>query len=195
MTTYYCTKADIKSYLEMPSDSTKKDGLMDLLIPAAHAFIDEYCNRSFLLQDVIQYFNGPLGTLLLKVTPVVIDGQHTFKIWEDINRVFGDDTLVDSDDYYVDQDTGIVYFYYQVDYPRGYGPGSIKVSYSGGTVAVPPIVNIICIEMVARKLKEGPSGGLDVSSKTLPSGGTVMFQVADLLPQTKVALDALRYSP
>ena len=57
---------------------------------------------------------------------------------------------------------------------------------------MPTPITQACIELIARKFKEGPSGGLGVPSRALPGGGNVTFVIDALLPQTKVVLDTYR---
>jgi hypothetical protein len=153
------------------------------LIEAAESFINEYCNRNFARIKATEYFNGPTNKLLLANYP--IDSDKDISIWDSWDRTYVSGDLIPSSDYFVDYDSGIVH----VDYEIGGTPGSIKITYTGGEWEVPYAIRQACIELVARKIKEGPSGGLVMSSMSHSMTGSVSFVIEDILPQTRIALD------
>lgn len=179
----YCTRSDVKTYLGIASTDTGKDDTIDLLIPDAQAFIDEYCGMSFEAAALTEYHDGGSNKIFLNRFPV--DKTQTIQVWDDWQRVYGSDTFIDSADYYVDENTGVIKF----DYPVGGSPGAVKVSYTGGEAN--NVAKQACIELVARMVKEGPVGGLSVGSKAIPGGGSVSFAISELSPQTKGKLDLL----
>jgi hypothetical protein len=181
-----CTRAEVKAYLTLTDSETQQDSLIDSLILAAQGFIEEYCNRTFEKSAVTEYHKGGSNRIFLKRPP--IDTVQTLQVWDSWDRTYLSDDLIDSDDYYVEVDTGIVYF----DYEIGGVSGSIKVAYTGGFAVIPPAISQACVELVARKTKEGPSGALGVPTRTIPEGGSVSFVIDALLPQTKIALDLYR---
>ncbi len=172
-------KADIKDYLTITG--TEKDTKIESLILAVLSFIDTYCNRNFASAAYIEYFHGPTPTLFLKGVPIA--SSPVLVLYDDWQREFGSTTIVDADDYYIDSDVGLVH----VDYDVGQGKGTVKVSYTGGYSALPADLKQACVEMVARKLKEG-DGALGIPSRSIPEGGNVVFVIDDILPQTKVVL-------
>jgi hypothetical protein len=184
MSTAFITKTDVKNYLQINSTDTKNDTLLDSLIPAAQDFIEEYCSTKFEKLARTEYHKGGSNQIFLKEYPV--DKTQTISVWDDWQREYGSDTLIDSDDYFVDEDTGVITF----DYEVGGQAGSVKVTYTGGSLPNP--IKQACIEMVARKLKEGVSGALGVPSRAIHAGETVTFVVDDILPQTRVVLDKYR---
>jgi len=158
-------KQDVKSYLKLTSDT--KDTVIDALIPQVEKFALNHCNRpSFISGEISEYFNGGGRVFILHQLPV--DITKTFKVYEDYDRVFGEDTLVDSADYAVDPDSGILKFDYDTeDHFR-----SIKVIYTGGyeSDAIPDDLKLALVEMVVLSMKEGEGGELGVSSRSLPDG-------------------------
>jgi hypothetical protein len=182
-----CTKENVKSYLDLPASDTDKDAEIERLIPLAKSFLEEYCNREFEAEAVTEYHYGGSRKIAVKKYP--IDTTKTLQVWDDWQRVYGSDTLIDSDDYYVDAEMGIIEF----DYPVGGFPGSVKVSYTGGDT--PGLIIQASIELVAIKIKEGVQGNLGVPNRSIPEAGGVSFVVEDILPQTKKALDLMRKPP
>jgi len=109
-------------------------------------------------------------------------------VWDDWDRDYETDDIVDTDDYFVDYDNGIFFFDYNLE--KGYG--SIKIKYTGGYTTIPEAIRQTCVELVARKVRIGPSGDTGVISKGMPTGTSVAFNMEDLLPETKLALDLFK---
>lgn len=181
-------KIDVKTYLGITSD--KSDEKIDALIPAALAFIETYCGREFEQSAVTEYFHGPEAVFILSKYP--INSDPALVLYDDWSRKWADDAKVDTDDYYVDYNAGIVY----VDYEIGQGKMTVRVDYTAGytelgtngSVGFPADLKQACVEIVARKLKEG-EGALGVPTRSISEGGSVTFIIDDILPQTKVVLD------
>lgn len=180
----YCSAEEVKSYADINATDTSKDELIEMLITACQSFIDEYCGRSFEKTSVTEYF-GDEATDRLFLSRYPVDTKKSVQVWDSWDRTYESTDLVDSSDYFVDADKGII----KLDYEVGGSPGSVKVVYTGGFLTLPVAIKQACIELVTRKLKEGPSGGLGVPSRALPGGGNVTFVIDALLPQTKIALD------
>lgn len=174
---------EVKTYMDLKDNDESKDFIIRYLIPAAQAFMEQYCNRVFEKAEVTEYHSGGSQMIFLKKPP--IDKTLSIAIYDDWQRVYGADTLLSSSDYFVDENTGIVSF----DYPVGGTPGSIKAMYTGGYNPIPMDLRTACIELVARKVKEGPGGNLGVPNRNIPDGGSVIFVIDNILPPTKVVLD------
>jgi hypothetical protein len=160
-----CTKEDVKVFLKI-SDSDK-DTLITILIPAAQGLIEEYCNRIFEKGGVTEYSNGGVDRICLKRYPVTITELTPLEVYEDGNREFEDDSLVDSTDYYVDTDKGIIYFDYLLE--KTYG--AIKITYTGG-YTVPITVASVNRKRVSNVATIETNGvhGLTVGDNVLISG-------------------------
>ena len=185
----YATKVQVKAYLEIKTSEISKDDLIDALIGFCDEFINEYCNRTFTQAAVTEYHDGGSNKVFLNRFPVA--SSPAVQVWDSWDRSYASTDLIDSDDYFVDTENGILKF----DYDIGGSPGAVKVTYTGGYSTIPGPITQACIELVARKLKEGPSGGVGVPSRSLPNGGSVTFEIGALLSQTKIALDAYSVLP
>ena len=179
----YCTKEQVKAYLDINITEIDKDTLIDTLIASSQAFIEEYCGQSFEQAALIEYHDGGSDKIFVDRYPIA--AAPAVQVWDSWDRAYAATDLVDSGDYVIDYDAGIITF----DYEVGGSPGAVKVSYTGGLASVPAPIAQACIELVARKIKEGPSGGLGVPTRALPGGGSVSYVIDALLPQTKVILD------
>lgn len=131
-----CTKEDVKTFLKIIDSD--KDNQITALIPAVQSIISEYCNREFERKEVTEYHNGGVDRIGLKRYPVTITELTPFKVYEDGNREFEDDSLVDEDDYYVDIEDGIIYFDYFLE--KTYG--AIKITYTGGYTILTTVMSI-----------------------------------------------------
>ncbi len=174
-----CTRGNVRTYLEIDNADTKKDNLIDEMIAPAQSFLEEYCRTKFESESATDYFTGPSKVFCLKrfnVSDVVV--------YDDWQRVFGASSIISSDDYYVETENGIIY----LDYSIGQGIGTVKITYTGGFTTVPEAIRQACVELVGRKVKEAPFGGLQVSSKSM-EGGSINFDISAISPQTKIALD------
>lgn len=178
------TKQDVKDFLVITD--TGKDTIIEALILVVQSFIEEYCHRIFEKLAVTEYYHGGVDRICVKRPPIASSPAPV--IYEDYSREYEADDIVDSDDYYIDYDTGIIYF----DYNLEKGPGSIKITYTGGYTTIPQAIKQACVELVARKVKLGATGDIGVVSKGTPGGINVTFSMAEILPETKEALDLFR---
>jgi uncharacterized phiE125 gp8 family phage protein len=188
-----CEVEDVKVFLRISDED--KDDLIETLIPPAQVFIETFCGQNFAgINEVIEYFHGGTDRFVLKQYPIIMDNEYydPLSVYLDTNRQFGDETLVDSSDYFLDTDCGIIYF----DYELGKTYGSLKVVYAAGygenVEAIPVALKQVCIEMVARKLKIGTTGDVGLISKGTPGGVSIVFSQADLLPEHKLILESFK---
>lgn len=184
----YCNVREVKQYLDPNDSNSDKDNLISDLILAAQSFIEAYCNRIFTQAAVIEYHYGGSDRIFLKRYPVA--SSPAVQIWDSWDRTYPSSDLIDTDDYYVDTENGIIQF----DYPVGGSPAAVKISYTGGyaSASFPAAIKQACIELVARKIKEGTGGSLGAPTRTIPEGGSVQFAIDDILPQTKAVLNSFR---
>jgi hypothetical protein len=175
--------------MELKESDTDKDVIIDQLVPIAQAFVERYINYKLEEAAYTEYYDGDCSIILVKHPPIKI--APAIEIWDDPDREFGTATKVDSDDYGIDYEAGII----KLEYPLSLGKMSVKISYThDGDADELEIGKQATIELIARKIKEGPDGGLGIPSRSYPEG-SVSFQVSDWLPQTKAALDLLALGP
>lgn len=187
-----CTDSEVKTFLGIKD--TQKDDIIALLIPAAQNAIEEYCGAVFDTVEeggtVTEYHNGDTNRVLLKRYP--LDSSVAPIVYEDADREFDAEDLVDSDDYYVDYDTGIIYF----DFEAMKGWGAIKVTYtpkypaSGAVSNIPSALKLACIKLVAWEMKRGVDVG--VTSRGMPGGTSVSFTADGIPKEIKDVLDLFK---
>jgi hypothetical protein len=120
--------ATVKSVMDMPPSNTEGDAILNVLIRGASKDFEELSGRGVDLIERTEYFDVEAKTdhLLLKGFPVA--NSPAIKIYQDVDRVFGATTEVDSSYYFLDEERGIVDLFQQ--YPVA--PKTIKVVYTGG---------------------------------------------------------------
>ncbi len=110
-------------------------------------------------------------------------------IHDDLDREYDSDTLIDSDDYLIDE-TGR---YVQLDGGTfGEGYRNIRIVCNGGYSIVPRALSLACAEQVALKYRQSVNALLGVRSRNLPDGSVTTFMVDDILPQVKRVLNKYR---
>lgn len=153
--------ANVKAYLSI-GDSTR-DGILNLLIPAASRAIEKACDRTFNEATYAddRYSGNWQRTLQLRNYPVI-----TFTgIWDDSARVFASSSLIDSVNYSVDNETG------QVELDGlifSKGVRNIKVSYTAGYTTIPADLELIAIKLVSFLYNKRFSDG--ASSESIGEG-------------------------
>jgi hypothetical protein len=181
------TLANLKAYLGITV--ADDDLLLESLIDRATDIIETICNRPFKNADAgdlpvaqTEYFNGDgRSKFFLKYYPI----SSITSIHDDPDRVYGADTLIDSDEYAFWADEGIVEF--DGSGLAGSGVKNIKIVYKGGYTAatLPYDIEQICIELVAILYKMRDRIG--VSSKSFSDGSASYFENL-LTPQSREVL-------
>ena len=120
------TLEEVKALLEF--EDNVRDVVLMKLIKDVSAEVEMYLNRSTaVVTDAIQYFDIPrYGVkMFLRAYPITT----VTSLWNTTDRTYDSTTIVDSDNYYVDTQHGII----TVD--KQYllmGAGAVKLQYTGG---------------------------------------------------------------
>jgi hypothetical protein len=165
---------DIREALGLESEEVKDDGFIINLINRASTRIESYCGRTFAASYYTEYHDGD-GTseVLLDQYPIT----HVSGLWDDIDRDFGDDYEIGSDDYLIYANEGRLSLYND-ETTFCVGRQNIKVCYSGGYTTIPDDLADACVNWVLhdyRRTKDkshsfssrsygGASVGLDLSA-------------------------------
>ena len=95
----------VKRYLNISLTDTDNDDILNQLIGAASEAVETYCNRKFASTVYTEYYDGRGDArLVLDHRPIV----SVTSIHDDLNRTFGADSLLSSDDYIVRDLAGII---------------------------------------------------------------------------------------
>lgn len=170
---------EMKSYLGFTDADADRDEQLGLFINLVSSLAEQYAERAFIEQEYTEYYNGPAGPVLALRHYPVTDDETTIDIREDVGRDFTDDTVVDSDDLFVNQEAGLIT---RVSWDWSAGRRIIKVVYSAGYTTIPYALRLSVMEGVAYfwKRKHEKSWGLNSISKG--ENSVTRFQTA--LPDT-----------
>jgi len=151
---------EVGRYLEVASGD---DDLIDDLIEAASAAIENYCDRKFKTEEGTEYYDGGKAeVLVLRRYPV--DRSADFTIYDDLSvpRDYAAGDALDTDDYTIDYDGGMVF---REGGTFSAGTESIKVVYTAGigaaTANLPEDLRMAAVRLVAffyNQAKEGADG-------------------------------------
>lgn len=128
------TTAEAKAHLNLDSDFTADDTLIDAMITASREYAEAYCRRKFVTTTIIEYFDGfPSGALELSYTVQSLtsvkykDSDNTEQTWTASDYITDDKAIPASlnvapnKSYPSTYDaTNVVY----VEYVTGYGAAS-----------------------------------------------------------------------
>jgi len=155
MSDHLVSRADAKEYMGL-ADTTVYDDLIDTLIEAADAVITNYLGWDYItVNDYDEYYDIPTTTettIALRHFPVV-----TF------SELIDDGDTVDTDDYVVDKDTGMVKLKetYTKESNRYFTKGVQKVQakYSAGYTTVPKDLELVAKMVINRLFQRRASDG------------------------------------
>ncbi len=161
--------------------------LVEKLIDQATARMELYTKRKLAARDydAVQLDGTGRDYLLLPEYPV----NSIESVNLDSSRTFGDATLLDSSDYIIDSDAGIIRLFSGV-FP-GYR-GSVLVSYNAGfasTSQLYPMLEGGCLETV-HWLKTRYAGGIGKRTETNADGMSVGYEI-DLPVNVRSMLDEI----
>lgn len=189
-----CTLDDLKGYLEGLANVNKYDTLLAAIITMTSKRFGSYCEREWdnnSGNDITEYFDGTgQDFIIVKHVPIA----SVTSLYDDANRSYGADTLIDATDYVFYADRGII----QLDGSTfGKGLKNIKAVYKGGYTAstIPDDLRMACLLESAKTFEMRKRLGLDSKSA---QGGSVMVTPKsmvtplDFLAEVKAIIDMYR---
>lgn len=188
-TTWLCTLADLRTYLQIPEADTEQDPHLQNLITRATAFIYSLTRRTILSTDHTEYCSGDgTNTLELNNYPVTavtliedsLSGNADFSFTDsDLNEEFG---YEDSGELMLL--SGDLFHKPSSAYP----PRNYKVIYTAGFPTAPEDLRQVCVELAAGKYYPGEKQRLGIATKTF-GGETVTYRMDDLSPAQRMVID------
>ena len=141
------TVDNIKTFLRITT--TDDDNLLAQLLAQAYDRVESECQRTFLEADYTEYHNGDgTDTVLLDNYPV----NSITSLYDDPDRQYGSDTLIDADDYVIYADSGMVVL---DGLTFNTGLKNIKITYNAGYSDLPDELIAAIIKLVAADYLEG----------------------------------------
>ena len=172
------TRKEVKDYLNITGADNNLDNQINDLIGRVSSAFEGYCGRAFVEATYTEYYDGNgQSKLFLDNYPVTA----ITSIHEDADWVWGSADLIDSSDYRILDERGIIY-----DGIFGTGEQNVKIVYTAGYATLPTDLKQACIEEVGRKIKHRTD--YDEIAKTL-SDGSVQYTEKEFLAQTIATLN------
>lgn len=177
--------ATIKTALDKTGSG--QDSAINLLPAVVTHFAETFCGRPLLGKNSkTEYFDGRgHSELLLPRYPVT--SVSSIRQSTDVPRVYDATTLIDSDNYVLDADTGIVS---RIDGGTFYaGAQAVQVLYSAGyfadgTYTIPKDLERACIMLASVLLEKGVAALYHVTGERIEEGGAVTGVRFEDLPPT-----------
>ena len=153
------TLTQMKEHLNIPTGVTDYDAKVQGYITEVSKAIETYCDRSFESLSRTETYNyyGENSILLGQYPVTSITG-----VFFDTQRVFDAESEIDSGDYYLMPEEGLIGF---IQRPRDYGRQILRVTYDSGYAAVPSDVQLACKLWVEHLYRVVPVS-LGISSKS-----------------------------
>ena len=185
------TYDEVARYMGITSDDDDTIDELTALINRISKSMETYCDREFYIQERTESYRGNGGNRLpLNQYPITsVSG-----VWSSTSRTWDADTLVDADDYFMD-DSGNSIVWYESYFPQS-SFENIRVIYTAGlfstTAAVPADLKLACIIEVARTYKFKDDKGL--TSRSTDEGGaggidTMSFVANEFTPEARQVLN------
>ena len=188
-----CTAAQVRSYIRALT-GTSEDTILDTFIArfdevaAGHCGFPVAGNQiTFENNTYTHHFDGDGGDQLqLRVVPV----NTIVTLHVDVDREYGSSTLVDSSDYEIDVDLGLLLL--KTDSNQGSfssGYRSVKVKYTAGFTSIPDAIVHACgLQVNHWYMNRDTIGKSNISQ----GGGTIAVKPLSLLPEVAEALRPFR---
>jgi len=182
---------EVKRKVQITTDDY--DSLLLDLIEDVSAIIESYCGRNFTAADYTEYQDGtgkdyfftdewPINTIT--------------SIYDDPDRLFASDSLVDSTYYTFYANEGKVSLIYSdaiisVNLRSLFSVGvrNIRIIYNAGYTTIPSDLKMIASEILIKKFKNIQDKRIGLTSIS-SAGENFSFHLNDMLPEHKMILDA-----
>lgn len=182
------TNTDVKS--ELGISDTTDDAFITTLCNAILSIWDEETGRTWAYTANTEYYNSEGHSSIVILDNYPVDSSATFELYDDPDWDWSASDLVDSDDYRVDYDEGIVYY-------DGYfyeGKQTIKVIYSAGytDLTVPSGIKQILVRQTAHWFQQAKAKDWDKATVSSPAGGgTINYKNLkdNFLPEFAMAIE------
>ena len=182
-----CTKEDVKAYMGGDMEGqTKYDSVIDLIVPALTLLFEGHCGRYLEELATTEYFDSDGYRRTLQVKRFPIKSSVAVTIHDDPDRVFDATTFINSGDYSIDHNPGIIRLDTYAYFTKGIN--SIKVAYTGGYAAdtVPADLKLAAIIQAVAMLRRRVSQG-KTNKSTRNSNANILQD--PIVPEAKKLLE------
>lgn len=142
----------VKALVLEDTSETKYDEVLMAMIDEVSQAIETWCARKFKERTGLTEYYTPKGGTIVSLKNFPVTGTTAFALYDDPDRDYESDSLIDADDYFLDLETGVIHLDNDGEFSSV--PGAVKVVYSAGYAAIPYTLQLACKKWVARIWKE-----------------------------------------
>jgi uncharacterized phiE125 gp8 family phage protein len=187
-TYFLLSLADLKEYLGLTD--TSQDSIVGLILDAVCQQFNEYTGRTLAQNALTEYYDGCDDDAVLQLRSYPVASSPTIQIYDDVDNVFGADTLIDSTAIRVNNLTGQVRLIGDV---LSDGFQNIKVVYTAGWAigSVPSDLRLAACEMCGFFWQRALKKDWSLSSVSL-GNASISIQENEMPRSVKLILDRYR---
>ena len=156
----------VRAFVGAKSDDADQENMLKFYINSASWFCNEKTDRLLKSRALTEYYSGDgSNTLLTDQYPITA----LTNVYDDLDRVYGSDTEIDSDDLAI-MPQGLAY---KIIYDGGTftsGVRNIKIVYTAGYTTIPYDLQQACLEIIAYFFKNSDENRFGVTSRTVGDG-------------------------
>ena len=165
----------VNAFVNGDTGDAEQQKILTYYINTASAFCNLYTNRKLKSRELTEYYSGDgTNSIITNEYPVT----EITAVYDDLDRSYGSDTLIDSDDLAILPD-GLAY---KIVYDGGVfqvGIRNLKVQYTAGYTSIPNDLQQACLEVIAYYFKNTEEIRFGVTTRTM-GGGSVTVETTDI---------------
>jgi hypothetical protein len=175
---------EIKAYPGMNTASQQDTTWITILIQAFSQLVETRTNRKLEYKSWTEYASPPPCSRFIQLAAFGTSSGSITSVSEDLDGVFGVDTVLDPGDYGYDPETGMLFRRYTFWMP---GHRSVKVVHTGGLMSatedVPADLKMACIMQVAFWYQR--RNELGITQRTQAGGAITVQGTSKILPEVE----------
>ncbi len=182
---------DALSFLDISSPDSQQESLINLLTESVSTMLESYCNRHFKVRDYTNEYHDGEGDVYVLTEEYPINSVAS--LYDDVDRLFGDTTLIDPLDYVIYSDIGKIQLINGATtvFAGGIfstGEQNVKITYNAGYTVIPSDLKLITGEILSKKYKQFRDRRIGYSTLT-SAGENMAIELKDILPDHRMMLN------
>jgi len=165
----------VNAFVNGNTGDAEQQKILTYYINSASAFCNLYTDRKLKSRALTEYYSGDgTNSIITNEYPIT----EITAIYDDLDRTYGSDTLIDSDNLAILPD-GLAY---KIVYDGGtfqVGIRNLKVEYTAGYTSIPNDLQQACLEVIAYYFKNTEDNRFGVTTRTM-GGGSVTIETTDI---------------
>lgn len=171
-----CDLLQIKEYLELAEENLKRDALIESIIIAHSAFVEDYCARTFAAgtytSEKFNIYDNYISKIKTKHYPII-----------SINNFKDNGSNIAASDYILDLENGIIEL---ISKWFTKGTGKVEITYQAGYQTIPKALEFAVVQQVSKIYSMKDYDGMSAEK----TGSYSYTKQKDfLLPEVKIIYD------